>query len=192
MDPNLLESLKRKRKQIADREGKALFMILHNSVLEETATLKPKIKEDFEKIKGWSKKKIEKYGPEFIEIITGQKAADVEGEGEKIYTVEGLLIFLNGKLSSLGRLRVRGEITEVNAHPNGYCFFMLKDSLTKDHSVTCYVSKYSYGAASHLLEVGMEVVVQASPSIYKTGLLASQWTKWRLLAKGRLRKPSIL
>ncbi len=69
MDYKILENLKLKRKEIAEREGKKLFMVFHNAVLEATAVAMPKTKEDLGKIKGWGKRKIEKYGDETLAVI---------------------------------------------------------------------------------------------------------------------------
>jgi len=167
MKERILEILKQKRREIAQREGKELFKIFHNSVLEATATALPKAKKELAEVKGWGKKKIEKYGDEIIAIINGQKEEKVKED--KILSVQELLSYLNDVFSSIGMVRVRGEIIEVNPHPNGYCFFTIKDSQTEEHSMSCYVSRWKLDSLSHLLEVGMEVVVRATPSLYKNG-----------------------
>ncbi|TSC76684.1 MAG: Exodeoxyribonuclease 7 large subunit [Parcubacteria group bacterium Gr01-1014_29] len=167
MKGQILEILKQRRREIAQREGKELFKIFHNSVLEATAEALPKTKEELAEIKGWGKKKIEKYGDEIIAIINGQKEEKIKED--KILSVQELLSYLKSVFSSIGMVKVRGEIIEVNSHPNGYCFFTIKDSQTEEHSMSCYVSRWKLDSLSHLLEVGMEVVVRAIPSLYKNG-----------------------
>lgn len=164
----MLEILKQKRREIAQREGKELFKIFHNSVLEATATVRPKNKEELAEIKGWGKKKIEKYGDEIIIAINGRKEEKITED--KILSVHELLSYVNSLLSSVGTVKVRGEIIEVSSHPEGYyCFFRIKDSQTEEHSVSCYVGRLKYENFRHLVEVGMEVVLEATPSLYKNG-----------------------
>lgn len=61
--------LKKKRRQIAEREKLELYMIFHNSVLEEIAMIHPKTKDDLKNISGFGNKKIEKYGDELLKFI---------------------------------------------------------------------------------------------------------------------------
>lgn len=176
MNYEILEKLKLKRKEIAEREGEKLFMIFHNAVLERTAEILPQTKDDLAKIKGWGKRKIEKYGDEILTITclsTGQinveKKMVVSVSNDRIFSVQEFISFINSQFSSFGIVKVRGEITEVNSHPNGYCFFTIKDSQTEEHSVGCYLGRWKLDSFSHLLEVGIEVVVSAVPSLYKSG-----------------------
>lgn len=164
----ILERLKQKRKEIAQREGKELFEVFHNSVLEATATALPKTKEELAQIKGWGKKKIEKYGDEILAEINGRRE-EKTGE-DKILSVHELLSYINNLLSSVGTVKVRGEIIEVSPHPEGYyCFFRIKDSQTEEDSVSCYIRKLKYENFRHLIEAGLEVVLEAAPSLYKNG-----------------------
>jgi len=172
MSEETLKKLKQRRQEIAQREGKELFKIFHNSVLEATAEALPKTKKELIEIKGWGEKKIAKYGDEIIAIINGKTECRAESNEEKInniLSVQELISFLNSYFSSVGVLKVRGEIIEISHHPNGYCFFVIKDSQTKQHSVSCYVGSWKMDKLRYLLEVGMEVVVSAVPSLYKNG-----------------------
>lgn len=183
---DLLKLLKEKRKEIAERENKELFMIFHNAVLERTAEALPKTKEDLANIKGWGKRKIEKYGDEILAIIGGKKEITVSND--RILSVQEFISFINNQFSSLGAVKVRGEITEVNPHPNGYCFFTIKDSQTEEHSVSCYLSRWKLDSFSHLLEVGMEVVLSAIPSLYKNGRFSLTVNAIEPFGEGALKK----
>ena len=186
MNHEILEKLKLKRKEIAEREGKKLFMIFHNAVLERTAEALPKTKDDLANIKGWGKRKIEKYGDEILTVLGGKKETALSND--KIFSVQEFISFINNQFSSLGIVKVRGEITEVNPHPNGYCFFMIKDSQTEEHSVSCYLSRWKLDSFSHLLEVGMEVVVSAIPSLYKNGRFSLTVDNIEPFGEGALKK----
>lgn len=187
MNYEILEKLKLKRKEIAEKEGKELFMIFHNAVLERTAEALPKTKDDLANIKGWGKRKIEKYGDEILAIINTKKEVAIP-VSNKIFSVYEFISFINNQFSSLGIVNVRGEITEVNPHPNGYCFFTIKDSQTKDHAVNCYLSRWKLDSFSHLLEVGMEVVVSAVPSLYKNGRFSLTVNNVEPFGEGALKK----
>ncbi len=191
MNHEILEKLKLKRKEIAEKEGKKLFMIFHNAVLERTAETLPKTKDDLVKIKGWGKRKIEKYGDEILAIInTNKEVAISVSNSNRIFSVYEFIFFINNQFSSFGTVKVRGEITEVNFHPNGYCFFTIKDSQTEDHSVNCYLSRWKIDSCSHLLEVGMEVVVNAIPSLYKNGRFSLTVNAVEPFGEGSLKKAS--
>lgn len=191
MNQELLEKLRLKRKEIAERESKKLFMVFHNAVLERTAEISPKTKDDLSKIKGWGKLKIEKYGEEILEIINEKKDDEKKNlvtPKEKIFSVEEFISFINNQFSSLGEIKVRGEIIEVNFHPNGYCFFAIKDSQTEEHSVICYLNRWKLESFSHLLKVGMEVVVSATPLLYKNGRFSLTVNKIEPFGEGALKK----
>jgi len=155
-------------------------------VLEKTAEVLPKTKDDLANIKGWGKRKIEKYGDEILVIIGGEK--EIASSNNRIFSVQEFISFINSQFSSLGTIKVRGEITEVNLHPNGYCFFTIKDSQTEEHSVSCYISRWKLGSFDHLLEVGMEVVVSVIPSLYKNGRFSLMVKSIEPFGEGALKK----
>lgn len=186
----LLDLLKEKRREIAQREGKELFKVFHNAVLEQTAEALPKDKKALANIKGWGKKKIESYGDEILAIINGNYPPIQEmpvASRAKILSVQELIGFINGQLAALGVLQVRGEITEVSRR-NGYCFFTIKDSQSQDHSVGCFIGRMSLGLYDYLLEAGMEVVVSATPSLYKSGGFSLNVHKVEAFGEGALKK----
>lgn len=174
MNSRILEKLKEKRREIALREGKELFKIFSNAILEATAEILPKTKEELTQIKGWGKKRIEKYGDEILAIINEsnpdeQLTGKLPSRAEKIFSVQELIKYLNQLFTPLGVLKVRGEITEVSRHPNGYCFFTIKDSQVDGHSISCYVNSWRFMEVGYLIEEGMDVVINAIPSLYKNG-----------------------
>lgn len=190
MDNNLFNLLKEKRKEIGLREGKKLFMLFHNSVLEKMAETKPRTKAALEKMKGWSKKKIEKYGDEILAVINGtqqeEQSTPVAGNDE-ILSVQELIAFLNNHFTKLGSLNVRGEITQVKKYPN-YCFFTIKDPQTQEHLVDCFIGRAKLELYDYLLETGMEVVVSAAPSIYKSGRFSLTVQKIEAFGEGALKR----
>ena len=187
MNINLFNLLKEKRKQIALREGKELFKVFQNAVLERTAEAMPKNKKELENIKGWGKKKIESYGDEILAIINGGQLKSNNAESDNILSVQEFLLFINNKFSTLGTLSVRGEITEVSRRDN-YCFFTIKDSQSQDHSVGCFIGRMGLGLYDYLLEEGMEVVVSAVPSLYKNGRFSLTVQKVEAFGEGALKK----
>ncbi|HTH55754.1 MAG TPA: DNA helicase RecQ [Cyclobacteriaceae bacterium] len=68
-EPGLLQRLKDKRKQIADEENVASYIVLSDATLLELATFLPQNKEEFLKISGFGQVKIEKYGKQFGETV---------------------------------------------------------------------------------------------------------------------------
>ncbi len=66
---DLLKLLTEKRKEIAEAKKVPLYVIFHNTALEEMAYYMPTSKEAFMEIKGVGEKKIENYGEAFIAII---------------------------------------------------------------------------------------------------------------------------
>jgi exodeoxyribonuclease VII large subunit len=167
MKDYIVERLKQKRRELAQKEGKALYKIFSNTVLKNLALNLPKTKNDLSKIQGLEKDKIEKYGQEILNTIN-QAIFVLENKTiEKIFSVQEFLEYINYIFTAIGLVKIQGEITEVNHHSNGYCFFTIKDSQTKEHSINCYINKWTNYYLKHLLEVGMNVIVSAQPSLYK-------------------------
>jgi len=106
----------------------------------------------------------------------------------RIFSVQEFISFINNQFSSFGEIKVRGEITEVNFHPNGYCFFTIKDSQTEEHSVICYLSRSKLESFSYLLTVGMEIVVSATPLLYKNGRFSLTVNRIEPFGEGALKK----
>ena len=68
-DEKLFEKLKKKRTEMAAREGVPNFMIFHNNTLEFFTRLKPKTVEAAMKIRGVGEQKAAKWLPEMLEVI---------------------------------------------------------------------------------------------------------------------------
>ena len=68
---DIVKSLREKRKEIAAREGKELFMILSNATIDAMAAALPQTKEELIRIKGWGEKKIKMYADAFLEVLRG-------------------------------------------------------------------------------------------------------------------------
>ncbi len=68
-DEKLFEKLKRKRQDIAQREGVPHYMIFHNNTLEFFTRLKPRTQTAALKIRGVGELKAIKWLPEFLEVI---------------------------------------------------------------------------------------------------------------------------
>ena len=194
----MLEFLKTKRREIAEREGKKLFMIFHNSTLEETAKILPKTKKDLEKIKGWGGRKIEKYGKEILSLINNAgkldkvdsyiKGANPETKSENdILSVAEFLSLINRTVYQLGVVKVQGEISDVGLRGR-YAFFNLKDSSGNDYGVNCFLGGESYKLSNHLLDEGLEVIIYGRPSVYKNGKFSIQVSRIEPIGEGALRK----
>ena len=65
----LLNQLKDTRRQIANEENVAAYIVLSDATLMEVATYLPHTKEEFLKISGFGQVKIEKYGKQFWEAV---------------------------------------------------------------------------------------------------------------------------
>lgn len=68
-DDNLFEKLKKKRQEIALRDGVPPYVIFHNNTLEFFTRLKPKTYEAGLKIRGVGEAKAQKYLEEFLTVI---------------------------------------------------------------------------------------------------------------------------
>ncbi|MDR3642648.1 MAG: exodeoxyribonuclease VII large subunit [Candidatus Doudnabacteria bacterium] len=211
MDFNLLNLLKEKRREIAGREGRELFRVFQNKTLEATVEAMPKGLRDLENIKGWGKKKIAMYGREILEVLNGtpvndnslfsfnsksttpaqtpavKSATPKQPAGPRVLSVQELLAYLNDRFVQLGTLQVRGEITEISKRDN-YCFFTIKDSQSQDHLVSCFMGRIAMNAYDYLLDEGMEVVISAVPSLYKTGRFSLTVSKIEAFGEGALKK----
>ncbi len=210
MNTDLYSLLKQKRQEISDREGLELFKVFQNAVLQRTAEARPKNRKDLESIKGWGVKKIEKYGDEILAVINGgslkpqtlfpgwgaevavkkteKKQQSVPEESGDIFSVKEFIDYLNNRFSQMGVLKVRGEIIQVSRKDANYCFFDIKDPLHSEHIISCIIWRSALTRYGYLLEPGMEVVVSAVPSVYKSGKLSIIVEKVEAFGQGALQK----
>jgi ATP-dependent DNA helicase RecQ len=70
-DHGLFETLKRLRKKLADEESIPPYIIFHDSSLKAMATQLPESLADLRMINGVGERKLEKYGDQFLQVITG-------------------------------------------------------------------------------------------------------------------------
>jgi len=71
-DEELFERLRAFRRALADKAGIPPYVVFHDSVLIEMASLKPKTLDDLRGIKGMGEKKLERYGQRFLDAIAGR------------------------------------------------------------------------------------------------------------------------
>lgn len=70
----LFEQLRQLRKQIAEREGVAPYIVFSDSALREMCRLLPVDLETFSKVRGVGERKLHKYGFEFMDVITAYRS----------------------------------------------------------------------------------------------------------------------
>jgi uncharacterized protein YpbB len=68
--PELYQQLKKLRDSICDRTNAALYMVAAGTTLDEMARYLPQTLTDLKKINGFGDAKVEKYGLQFLDIIT--------------------------------------------------------------------------------------------------------------------------
>ena len=70
----VLESLKTWRRERAKADGMPAFVVFHDATLEQIAYSKPASIEELAQISGVGPTKLERYGPELIEVLSGAEA----------------------------------------------------------------------------------------------------------------------
>ena len=73
-DPELFDKLRKLRKQIADREGVAAFIVFSDASLRQMVARKPKTASGLLAVSGVGKVKLERYGSEFLAAIRGHES----------------------------------------------------------------------------------------------------------------------
>lgn len=88
--------------------------------------------------------------------------------------------------------RVIGEVTDIQEYPGrSYLFFKIKD---KDNPavLSCFMWKNDYTVSGLKLEVGLEIIVSGTPSVFKPlGRLSLNTKTIELVGEGALRKAYI-
>ncbi|MFM7147414.1 MAG: HRDC domain-containing protein, partial [Actinomycetales bacterium] len=69
-DEALFQELRAKRREIADAEHVAAFIVLHDKTLRELAARRPATLNELTCIPGMGAAKIAKYGQAFVDVIT--------------------------------------------------------------------------------------------------------------------------
>ena len=69
IDIALWENLREKRRQLAEAQGVPPYVVFHDKTLQAMARERPKRLNDFSRLPGVGERKLEKYGPDFLEVI---------------------------------------------------------------------------------------------------------------------------
>ncbi|MDI6730021.1 MAG: HRDC domain-containing protein [Candidatus Altarchaeum sp.] len=75
-NPGLLNELKFWRKKVAEEEKIPAYCIFHDATLIEISNSLPSSKSDLIKIRGFGKKRIDKYGNDVLKIVLAHKLGD--------------------------------------------------------------------------------------------------------------------
>lgn len=190
MDNNLLQKLKAWRTNTANLEGIEPFRVFANKVLENIAELKPLNKEELMAIKGIRDKKFAKYGKKILAIVNSADEApeliDETNQLNKPFSVSAYLDFVNQKIALL-HARIQGEISSVDVRER-VVYFSLKDS-ADESVINCLMWKRNYDLSGIEFEVGMEIILEGAPDIYKpSGRLAFKTSSVELVGEGALKK----
>ena len=74
IDVSLWEALRECRRELAEEQGVPPYVIFHNSTLEAMAGFLPKDMDEFSQLSGVGARKLEKYGPTFLQVIRSAEA----------------------------------------------------------------------------------------------------------------------
>ena len=69
IDIALWETLREKRRQLAEVQGVPPYVVFHDKTLQAMAREQPKRLDDFSRLPGVGERKLEKYGSDFLEVI---------------------------------------------------------------------------------------------------------------------------
>lgn len=192
MNGDLLQKLKDWRRKTANLEGVEPFRVFANKVLENITEMRPTNKEELMAIKGIRDRKFAKYGEKILTIINDSAEnselsnAPINDQSQKPLSISEYLGFLNRQLNKC-RARIQGEISSADIREK-VVYFSLKDS--EDESViNCLLWKSDYELYGINFEVGMEVVIEGAPDIYKpSGRLTFKASSVELVGEGVLKK----
>jgi len=83
-DEPMLAALKSKRRALAEAMKAPAYVVFPDRTLIEMASLKPKDLDSFSRLAGVGAKKLEKYGPIFLEVITGHTTENMHPTRRKL------------------------------------------------------------------------------------------------------------
>jgi len=192
---DLIEALKQKRKEMADREGKEEYMIFPYPTLEETVRVAPETKEDLLKIKGWGPKRVQMFGDEILATLASAPEKleevippDIGSQDSGVFSVSQFIGKVNQILRTLNTVKVQGELSDIGIRGN-MAFFDLKDSSGKAGVAKCFIGSWNFKNVNDFLEEGLEVIVQGTPTIYdKYGTFRITVTSIEPVGEGALKK----
>lgn len=187
----LLNKLKNWRNDLARKLGKPSYYILSNQNLSEVIDKRPSQPRDFLALKGWGRKKAEKYAKDILRIIDSSKEIDISKKEdhsvmndhintsntkertkvlmsgpEPVFSVSEYIEAVNVTVSKLGQVKIRGEINAVNGLERGYAFFDLRDINNGEVLIKCVIFHYNFSYFSHLIKEGSEVIISGGGNIY--------------------------
>ena len=81
-DADLFEKLRRLRKNLADELGVPVFIVYHDTVLRQTAFTMPTNRTDLLAIRGVGKDKLQRFGDQFIAVISAHVACAGNASGQ--------------------------------------------------------------------------------------------------------------
>jgi ATP-dependent DNA helicase RecQ len=84
-DEGLLAALKAKRRALADAAGVPAYVIFPDRTLIEMATRRPRSLDDLSRITGVGAVKLERFGPAFLEVLTGEVPEPVHPARRRLY-----------------------------------------------------------------------------------------------------------
>lgn len=191
---SLLSDLLHFREEAARREGIESFKVLSKATLDAIAFAQPKTKEELTAIKGIKEAKYKKYGSSILAIVAAHtvgEASSWDEQGtnteETVLSVNDFLEAINSELSGLAA-RVRGEVTDINIWQNRVVFFSLKDK-EAESVIKCSMSYQHYALSGATFTIGMEIIAEGYPKIYKPrGELSFQVMTVELFGEGALKK----
>lgn len=196
MENNLLQKLKEWRKITADAEGVEAFRVFPNAVLEAIAEFKPTDKDGLFAIKGIRERKYAKYGADLLALIRSSNGITVENvslggmigelDRNEPLSVSDYLDLLNVQMRSYSA-RIQGEISSLDIRERAL-YFSLKDS-TDGSIINCIMWKNAYELSGVVFEMGLEVILEGAPDVYKqTGRLSFKALSAELVGEGKLKK----
>jgi exodeoxyribonuclease VII large subunit len=105
---------------------------------------------------------------------------------ERVFSVNDYLDLLNKGLRKT-EVKIKGEVSSLNIN-NRYLFFTLKDQ-EAESVITCFMGRTNYDISGVDLEIGMEIIVQGYPKVYKPrGSFSFQAQTVELVGEGALKK----
>lgn len=190
MNNNLLQKLKDWRKETAEAEGIPVFRVFSNATLEAIANFKPTDKESMFLIKGIRDRKYDKYGISILALVNNKEEKDFndnskEKKKDEPLSISKYLNLLNTQLSG-NKARIQGEISSLKFQGR-VVYFALKDA-DDGSMMNCLMWESTYKLSGVSFEVGMEVILNGSPEIYKpNGRLSFKAISAELVGEGALR-----
>jgi len=192
MNDDLLQKLKAWRQNMVNIEKVEPFRVFTNKTLENIAEIKPSNREELMAIKGIKDRKFAKYGEKILAIINNSEGDSELFNGspnkqpDKPLSVSAYIDLLNQQLSKCSA-RIKGEISSVDTRDR-VIYFSLKDS-NDESIINCLIWKRDYNLSGIEFEVGMEVILEGTPDVYKpTGRLSFKTSLVELVGEGALKK----